>query len=76
MKAFQIQFVLPCEYPEDNVVKKIKKEVIHFEVPINLPDMENIGFRKLLELAKLEEKPDLSTIPKNKSDKKLKVPIS
>lgn len=66
-KAYQVQFVLPVNNPEDNVVRTRKRGVIHFEVPINHPDINNLGIQKLLEVAHDTEKLTLLTPLNNKT---------
>lgn len=50
-KAYQVQFKMPCEQPENNITRTLKRGVVHFEVPINHPDINNLGIQKLLEVA-------------------------
>lgn len=66
--AFQIQFTLPVNKPEENVWKRRKGKVVHFEVPINLPDIENVGYRQLIEMAEYSAGLALSTALNNKID--------
>lgn len=54
-KAYQVQFTLPVDNPEDNVVKIIRRTVIHFEVPVNYPSFEQVGYAELLRVAKVKE---------------------
>jgi hypothetical protein len=61
VKAYQVQFLLPCENPVDNIVKKVRGKTLFFDVPINLPDLHNVGFAYLIEHAKVAEKSALST---------------
>ena len=51
MKAYQVQFSLPCEKPEDNIKIIRRKTIIIFEVPVNLPELHNVGYSQLLEFS-------------------------
>lgn len=52
MKSYQVMFVLPCEQPEQNVVKRMRKTTLLFEVPINYPNYQDVGIAELLRVAK------------------------
>lgn len=54
MKAYQVQFILPCEQPLNNIRRIIRKGVVHFEVPINTPDLQSLGYEFLAANAKDE----------------------
>lgn len=72
MKAYQVQFILPVDKPEDNVRRTLKKTVVVFDVPINLPNLHTIGYSDLVALAELRESLDLSTPLNNTVDSKSK----
>lgn len=44
MKAYKVQFSLPVDNPVNNIRMTRKKTVIEFEVPINTPDLANLGY--------------------------------
>jgi hypothetical protein len=50
-REYSVQFSLPVDNPENNVLMTRGKNVIRFEVPINHPDVHNLGIQKLLEIA-------------------------
>jgi len=70
MKAYQVQFCLPVENPEDNITMERRGQVVHFLVPCNLPDLGEIGYAKLSELAK-----DTTIAALSPSHNKKKTPI-
>lgn len=72
MKAYQVQCLLPVSNPENNVVMKRKKAVILFEVPINYPNFEQVGFAELLRVAREKELLTESTALNNKKGVKEK----
>lgn len=53
MTQYTVQFTLPVDNPEKNVVKFVKRGSIRFEVPINYPDAHNLGFEDLLAASEL-----------------------
>ncbi len=72
VKAYQVQFLLPCEDPVNNIWRRIKRGVVHFEVPINTPDIHMVGYSQLAAWAKDATKPDLPTSLNNKTGLKSK----
>ena len=70
MKAYQVQFTLPVDNPESNVFITRKKTVVVFEVPINLPDINIIGYSQLSAIARETEFPALLTRHNNKTRQK------
>lgn len=70
MKAYQVQFTLPVDNPESNVFITRKKTVVVFEVPINLPDINIIGYSQLSAIAREPEFPALLTRLNNKTRQK------
>lgn len=65
MTQYHVQFTLPVNNPEKNVVKTVKKGSITFEVPINHPDAHNLGFQDLIAASELSGLLGIST-PLNK----------
>lgn len=61
MKAYQVQFELPCQYPANNVRMKKRRKVITFYVPLNLPEIHNLTYSQLLTYSALSESLDLCT---------------
>lgn len=66
MNKLEIQFLLPCENPENNVRVKRSKRTLLIEVPINYPDFNIVSIGELLEVAHARELLDLSTDLNNK----------
>lgn len=48
---FGIQFTIPCEVPENNVRVVVKKGIPTFEVPINHPLANSLGYAELIAAA-------------------------
>lgn len=72
MKAYKVQFLLPVNNPVDNIRIIRKKSVVVFEVPVNTPDLHELGYRQLVAWAEAAEKLALSTVLKNKMDEENK----
>jgi len=53
MTTYCVQFVLPVDNPEKNVVITKRRGSYSFEVPINYKDAHNMGFMDLLAAAEL-----------------------
>jgi hypothetical protein len=49
MKHYQVQYIMPVDNPEDNVVKTRVKDGYIFHVPVNHPKANRLGFSDLLE---------------------------
>jgi hypothetical protein len=63
--GYQVQFTLPVNNPVSNVRKIRRKRLIHFEVPINFPEVHKLGYADLLEAAENAEKSRLYTTLNN-----------
>lgn len=48
IKGFRVQFTLPVDNPVDKVTMDVKNRFLHFEVPINHPDLHNLDLCKLI----------------------------
>jgi hypothetical protein len=64
---FTVQFVLPVDNPVNNVRAIRVKSGTVFEVPVNLPDVGNVTYSQLLEMARVSGLLGLSTDLNNKS---------
>lgn len=53
MTTYIVQYVLPVDNPEKNVLITRCDKAVHFEVPLNHPDAHNMGFQDLLAAAEL-----------------------
>lgn len=54
--GYQVQFTLPVDNPVNKVRKTRKNHVIIFDIPINFPDVHNLGYADLLLAADAAEK--------------------
>ncbi len=70
MTRFVVQFTLPVDNPVDNVRVSLGPEGYFFEVPINTPGCEQMGFSQLLALVPDEKLSALSTALNKKSRQK------
>lgn len=61
MTRYTVQIEMPCEDPVNNVRIIRKRKVLHFFVPLNHPDVHNMGLCELLEAVERREKLDLFT---------------
>lgn len=61
MTRYTVQIELPSEDPVNNVRIIRKRKVLHFFVPLNHPDVHNMGLSELLEAVERREKLDLFT---------------
>lgn len=72
MKAYQVQFVLPCEDPVNNVRMIRRKTTLVFELPINYPSCEQVGLAELMRVAKVTQLSPQFTGLNNTVEKPLK----
>lgn len=59
-KGLEIQWGLPVDNPENNLVVKLRHNVIHIEIPVNLPGIGCMTIMDLLNIERVREILDLS----------------
>jgi len=72
MKTMSIQYSLPCEKPEENVVSNIRRGVIHIEIPMNYPDVHTLTLDQILKVAKAVDATSVELV--HKVNKKIPFP--
>lgn len=74
--AYSVQFVMPVDNPENNVRRRDKGRVIHFEVPINHPNAHTFGWAQFAAAAAHGERLRLSPPLNNTVDSEVSKDIN
>jgi len=72
---YVVQYVIPVNNPEDNVIAIRRKTVVIFEVPINLPDLHNLGYSQFVDLVERRERLALLAEPNKSVDDEVQIPV-